>query len=187
MGIIPSKPIGFRNLRVLMGLAVCLLTPSHSQASAVETSGDILQFLIPATGFAMTMYYDDKLGRIQFYKAMGTSILTTWALKLATDQTRPDGRPYSFPSAHTSTAFTGATFIQRRYGWKYGFLAYVGATYVGWTRYDIGSHYTEDILVGAAVGIISGLVFTTPFEDRGVTVLPAADSEGVYLQLSAKW
>jgi len=185
--MISDKQIKFQNLSVLTGLVVCLLAPPLSQAGSVETSGDILQFLIPASCFAMTIYHDDQQGRMQFYKGMGTSILTTWALKLATNQTRPDGRPYSFPSAHTSTAFTGATFIQKRYGWKYGSLAYVGAAYVGWTRYDIGSHYTEDILVGAAVGIISGLVFTTPFEDRDVTILPVADSEGVYIRLSAKW
>ncbi len=170
-----------------MGLAVCLLAPPRSQADSVKTSGDIIQFLIPVSGIAMTMYYDDKQGRMRFYKAMGTSIVTTWALKLATNQTRPDGRAYSFPSAHASTAFTGATFIQKRHGWKYGSLAYIGAAYVGWTRVDSDAHRVEDVLAGAAIGIISGLVFTTPFEDRDVSVLPVADSEGVYIQLSAKW
>lgn len=34
----------------------------------------------------------------------------------------------------TTSAFSGASFIQRRYGWKYGKRAYLGASIVGVSR-----------------------------------------------------
>ena len=51
---------------------------------------------------------------------------------------RPEGRNLfdAFPSGHTSAAFSGASFIQRRYGWKYGKYAYILAAVVGVSRVD---------------------------------------------------
>lgn len=96
-------------------------------------------------------------------------------LKYAIDKDRPDDSgDDSFPSGHTADSFAAATFIQQRYGWKWGIPAYIGATFVGYTRVDSDKHYVEDVLAGAAIGIISGLYFTEPYS--GITISPIAKS-----------
>ena len=42
---------------------------------------------------------------------------------------------FSFPSGHTSAAFTGAAFMDYKYGLKYGLPAYILASFVGWSEY----------------------------------------------------
>ena len=80
---------------------------------------------------------------------------------------RPEGRNEfnSFPSGHTSSAFSGASFIQRRYGWKYGGPAYLLATLVAVSRTEApdGYHDGWDVLAGAAIGIGSTYLFTKPY------------------------
>ena len=65
---------------------------------------------------------------------MGFSFMVMHSLKRITNKERPNGGDYSFPSGHTSAAFTGAGFIEKRYGLKVGIPAYILASYVGWSR-----------------------------------------------------
>ena len=102
---------------------------------------------------------------------------------MAIDKERPNnGNNDSFPSGHTSTAFQGAAFIQKRYGWKYGAPAYVAASFVGYSRVEADKHHLEDVIAGAAIGILSSYYFTTPY--KGVVIAPIANN-GV-LGLKAK-
>jgi membrane-associated phospholipid phosphatase len=66
-------------------------------------------------------------------------------LKYSVPRERPEG---SDTSGHTSAAFSGATFIHRRYGWKYGIPAYLAVAFVGWSRVESGKHYSDDVLRG---------------------------------------
>jgi membrane-associated phospholipid phosphatase len=76
-------------------------------------------------------------------------------------------------------AFSGATFLQRRYGWKLGVPAYAVSTYVAWGRVYSKRHDVWDVLAGAAIGVGSALVFTRPFaEKHNVTLAPIAWPEG---------
>src|SRR6478672_9813957 len=49
----------------------------------------------------------------------------TYAIKYATDRTRPNGDPHSFPSGHASTSFASAMVLQEHYGWKLGLPAFL--------------------------------------------------------------
>jgi undecaprenyl-diphosphatase len=63
----------------------------------------------------------------------------------------------SFPSGHTSIAFSMATVLGYQYP-KWRIPLYIGAGLVGLSRIYLGRHYASDVLMGAAVGTISGTV-----------------------------
>ncbi len=139
-------------------------------ADTLEKSGDALLLLLPAAAFATTFYHDDAQGRVQLYKSAGTNLATTLALKYAIDKTRPDGSDEnSFPSGHTSVTFQAASFIHKRYGTNYGLAAYALAAYTGYTRVQADKHYLEDVLAGAAIGVLSTYAVTTA---SGIAVNP---------------
>ncbi len=84
---------------------------------------------------------------------------TIASLKTLTKKTRPDGSSrYSFPSGHTATAFAGATSMTIEYGKDNPWIPYAAygvAAGVGALRVAHNKHYVSDVLVGAAVGILS--------------------------------
>jgi membrane-associated phospholipid phosphatase len=66
----------------------------------------------------------------------------------------------SFPSWHTSQAFFTATLIAPYFhasAWVV-FLLYTIALLVGITRMYVGAHYPRDVLAGAILGIVWGLL-----------------------------
>jgi membrane-associated phospholipid phosphatase len=65
---------------------------------------------------------------------------------------------YSFPSGHTSLAFSTATSLSMVYHkWYVIVPAFVWASTVGYSRMYLGVHYPSDVLAGALVG--SGSAF----------------------------
>lgn len=160
-----------------------LVSTSSWASSDLETSGDVLHLLLPATALGATLFYEDNSdgeydGSWQLIKAAVSSRIVVEGLKLSVNKDRPDGSDDdSFPSGHTSDSFMAATFIQQRYGWQYGLPAYVAATYVGYTRVESDKHYVEDVLSGAAIGALAGWYFTQPYED--INIIPVAGN-GVY-------
>lgn len=139
----------------------------NAQNEDVRKSGDIIQFVIPAVALGSTFIYNDDGTKPtwQFLKSYGTAIVITAALKHTIQKPRPDGTDnFSFPSGHTTSAFCGAAFIQRRYGWKYGIPSYLLASYVGYTRIEAKKHDGWDVLAGASIGIGSAYFFTKPYE-----------------------
>jgi len=137
----------------------------------IELAGEIIRIILPLTAVGMTVYHDDKEGLIQFSKSFLTTLGASYALKYSINTERPNGDTHSFPSGHTATAFSGASFLQRRYGWKYGIPAYLAASFVGWTRIESDNHYLKDVLAGAALGVISTYIFTDPYQ-KGITATP---------------
>jgi hypothetical protein len=76
----------------------------------------------------------------------------TQALKLAVRRTRPDGsNRLSFPSGHSSNAFTAATVIGRHYP-KLIVPGYGLATYIAISRMAANKHHFSDIVAGAGFG-----------------------------------
>jgi membrane-associated phospholipid phosphatase len=66
---------------------------------------------------------------------------------------RSDGGGYSFPSGHTSAAFTTATSLSLYFPkWYVIIPAYLWAGSVGYARLYQGVHYPTDVLAGAVVG-----------------------------------
>lgn len=68
---------------------------------------------------------------------------------------------YSFPSGHSSLAFTMAAVLGLSYKFKNIRLIYITviiAAIVGFSRVYLGVHYPFDILGGCILGVFSGLV-----------------------------
>ena len=86
----------------------------------------------------------------------------------------------SFPSAHTSITFQGASFLQRRYGWKNGWPAYLLAGFTGYTRINADKHDVFDVIAGAVIGIGSTYLFTTPYQKEHME-LSFSSNEQTYL------
>lgn len=60
---------------------------------------------------------------------------------------------YSFPSAHTSTAFATATSLSMEYPkWYIIAPSFAWASAVGYSRMHLGVHYPSDVVAGAIVG-----------------------------------
>jgi membrane-associated phospholipid phosphatase len=173
-------------LAMLLVCAVFAPVQATLASDGVENAGSVIRTLIPAVAYGTTFYLHDKDGRSQFYKSFFSNLAVTYALKAAVDKTRPDGSDNeSFPSGHSSVAFQGAAFIGKRYGLKYGIPAYLGATFVAWSRVQSDNHYTVDVVAGAAIGIVSSLVFTKPY--KGFVVTPLADNGFYGIGISKQW
>ena len=87
--------------------------------------------------------------------AMGATVK---GLKWSVNRTRPNGEEESFPSGHTAKAFMGATLLAHEYGNRSVWIPIAGytvATATGVMRVLNNWHYTSDVLVGAAVGILT--------------------------------
>lgn len=92
------------------------------------------------------------------------SALITTVLKCAINRERPfitypylekvtSGGSPSFPSGHTSEAFATATSLSIAFPkWYVIAPSYVWASAVGYSRMDLGVHYSSDVLAGAITG-----------------------------------
>lgn len=163
-----------------------LLSTALYAKSNAEKIGDILQIAIPLSAYGTTLYLDDKEGQMEFYKSYGVSLASTYALKYTVREQRPDSNAKdSFPSGHTSSAFSGATFIHKRYGLKYAIVPYLGAIYTGYSRVHSNRHYTRDVMAGALVGVASSWYFTSPYKNLDMQPVVGANYKGI--QVKYKW
>jgi len=108
--------------------------------------------------------------------------IITFGLKRITDEVRPNGDEYSFPSGHTSNAFVMATVLHHEFKDTNTLLAYSGylfATTTGVLRVLNNYHWVSDVLVGAGIGIIvTDLVYRfeplknwNPFNNKKVSTI----------------
>jgi len=178
----------------ILSLVTLLLAASSSSAAIIssgtsdtERAGDVVMLALPLTGLAMSYANDDREGRIQLLKSAFTTAAITSIVKVVVNKERPNGGQYSFPSGHSSAAFAGASFIQTRYGWKWGAPAYLGATFVAWSRVDAKKHYVEDVIAGAALALIDNRIFVTPKLGKvTLNALPVVGG-GYQLRASLRW
>jgi membrane-associated phospholipid phosphatase len=159
--------------------------PSASQRG-VRISTDVLAIALPVATVAGVVATQDWTG---FKQGLFTGVTTfgvSYALKLMVNKKRPDGsNSASFPSFHTSNTFAVATFLQRRYGWKFGVPAYAIATYVGWGRIYAKKHDFIDVLAGAAIGVGSALIYTRPFAKKhNLSIAPITDGQNFIVSAS---
>lgn len=73
---------------------------------------------------------------------------------------------FSFPSGHTTVAFTMASVLSRRINtwWAYAIL-YPAATMTAMARIYKDQHWASDVILGAFVGIVSGYAVCTSNEN----------------------
>jgi membrane-associated phospholipid phosphatase len=144
-------------------LALLTVTAAAHSYDTIEAVGDVATVVVAAAAGAMPLLLDDREGMVQLVKAAALDLTTTYALKYSIHERRPDGSDNeSFPSAHSSVAFTSAEYLRKRYGWEYGIPAYGLAGFVAYSRVAADRHYVHDVLAGAAIGIASSCLFTTP-------------------------
>lgn len=109
-----------------------------------------------------------------FIEAQIVAGAATFALKQSIRRTRPDGEPRSFPSGHASGTFAAATVVQRHFGLKGAIPAFSAAVLITGARMQANSHYPTDLIMGAAVGILSGRAATFDLAGRRVQLSPSA-------------
>ena len=111
---------------------------------------------------------------------MAVSTATTYLLNLAIKQLVKRPRPfltdprlvpvyrpgeYSFPSGHTSSAFSAVTSLSRAYPkWYVIAPSFLWAAGVGYSRMYLGVHYPTDVTAGAVLG--TGTAFAMEFLRR---------------------
>lgn len=166
---------------------LCFCSVAVNAASQTEKNGDRLTIAMPVLAFGTSLLIeDDASGSWQFAKSLLASKLSTEAIKHLAQQQRPNGECCdSFPSGHSTTAFTTAAFVYYRYGWKYALPAAVAASYVGYSRVDAKAHYSRDVVAGAALGIASSYFFTTPY--HGISMTPYTDHGDFGLQIQSSF
>ncbi len=163
--------------RLMRKILRCVIVGALAFASqldaqdGVETSGDILATALPAAALISTLVWkDDQPATLQFAKTIVTSFGVTHVLKRVVNKPRPNGGNHAWPSGHTSSAFSGAAFLQIRHGWRVGIPAYLLAGYVGWTRVYVDAHDYWDFLGGAIIGVGSAYLFTKPYDPNRVAI-----------------
>ena len=109
-----------------LSLFLLLITNVSAQKNAVETSGDVIYYATPVFCLVTTLLKKDYQGTKQLAFSAVMAVGTSYILKHTIRKKRPDGSDHhAFPSGHATITFQGASFLQRRYGWKFGVPAYL--------------------------------------------------------------
>ena len=164
-------------LRTLATVPVCITLAIANSANAsyagIEEIGNYMQVILPAYAFGMSMNEQDWDGAKQFVYSFASMQATVYGLKAVVDEPRPNGsNKNSFPSGHTAAAFSGATFIHKRYGIKRAVIPYAMATLTGFSRIDARMHYFHDVVAGAAIGGLFTWAFVSKYDDVCISASP---------------
>ena len=160
---------------IVMTLAICISGTIHCHAEepefiptksqkGVRTSTDVIAVALPASALAVTLIERDWEGLKEGALSAAVTAGVTLGLKYLVKEQRPDfSNRHSFPSGHSAVTFASATYIGRRYGWKWSIPAYALSTYTAWGRVYGRKHHWWDVAAGAAIGAASTMLFTHPY------------------------
>ncbi len=149
--------------------------PNNGTWQRFSSSAEPLAIAIPSVLLIKSLADKDSILKNRSLEMLGSVVIAavaTEALKIVVNRQRPyekyplDVFPYdasekgkSFPSAHTSLAFSTATSVSLSYRkWYITIPAFAWATGVGYSRLYLGEHYPSDVLAGALVGTGSALL-----------------------------
>jgi membrane-associated phospholipid phosphatase len=141
--------------------------PVNAYYKALSSTAKPLSIAVPFGLLAVSLIKDDKKLETDAYEmaaGLAFTAVATEALKVLVKRDRPyvkyndiypdfidDGN--SFPSGHTSLAFSTATSVFLLYKkWYYTVPVFVWASGVAYSRIYLGQHYPSDVLAGAIVG-----------------------------------
>ena len=174
--------------------SVCAPTDVYADSTEdIEKAGDVTAIVLPVAALAGTFIGNDPEGRMQFSKSWLVSSVIVGLTKNIVDKVRPVdawkdqlGGANSFPSGHTASAFTGASFLNRRYGWKYGVPAYALAVFTAYSRVQADKHFWDDVTVGASISLLANWYYTTPYSKK-MKVSPILGHDTYGLNVSLSW
>lgn len=159
--------------RLALAAAPLALMASPAQAQDEETwatATDVAVGGLVLWSVAVPLIEGDEDGALEAGLSIAAAQGITQLLKRVVDKPRPDGsNNRSFPSGHTATAFAAASSILERRGADEGIPAMTLAALVGHGRVEARKHDWQDVLAGAAIGGVSGLLFTSP-RQRGMSL-----------------
>lgn len=125
-------------------------------------------YLGKSLGFKPKNDFQHQTINIAIANVMAVSV--TEILKRSVKEERPDhSDDLSFPSGHTTVAFTNAALLYYEYKdsnlW-YASSGFLFAAATGILRVANNKHYTSDVLAGAGIGLASGLIvsYWNPFK-----------------------
>lgn len=164
-----------RNTILLIIITLLPFSRISAQSRLVAKSTDVVALLPSATGLVKAFVERDREGFMQLCLSSATTVALNYGLEALVKKERPDASSFdAFPSSHTAVAFDGASFLLRRYGWKWGVPAYALSAYVAWGRVYVKRHDWWDVLGGAVLGAGSAFIYTRPFARKAdISIAPA--------------
>ena len=151
-------------MKTALAFLICVLTvvPIRGQQEHSDNLDNVLEHTPMAAVFALRLC-DVQSDSPTWKELIATSVAAyamsaapAWVLKHTTHELRPDkSNRHSFPSGHTTMAFSGATVLMHEYGGVSPWITvggYTLATLVAADRVLGDRHYTHDVLAGAAIG-----------------------------------
>lgn len=150
--------------------------PSDELFRAVSISDGLVCVITPASMLCMGAIKGNEGLRWSSYTIIASALVTvglTEAIKYSVHRTRPyDEYPQyfinksgselydpSFPSGHTSSAFSLATTLSLSYPkWYVIAPSFIYAGSVGYSRMYLGVHYPSDVLIGAFIGSLTAYI-----------------------------
>ena len=146
---------------LVAGGAAMFIVDDRDFTSEVSDIGEIA---LPTLAYLVPVANADSWGLLQYAVQNAVSTGITQGIKEGVQRWRPElDAPDSFPSGHTTAAFSGASFLHTRYGQNWGVPAYLGAILVGATRVNLERHYLSDVIAGAGVSMVSNWLLAIPF------------------------
>jgi undecaprenyl-diphosphatase len=147
---VAEKPSTLRNMAVLL---------AHS--------GDSWFWLLGLLGVGVFGDPAWRMRAIIIGVAILAAALIVIIIKFTVKRQRPEGEwgslyrntdPHSFPSGHAVRAVMIAVLAAGLGPVWFGWVALIWAPLVGLARVSMGVHYLSDVLVGAVLGILFGLI-----------------------------
>lgn len=169
----------------------------------IQSFGSYPSFGIIGTFYAVGALLDNTRAKSVAMDAFASSLVSsgviTTTLKVAAGRSRPSqeegayqfipfGGDHSFPSGHTTQAFSLASVIAEHYNERWIDIASYGiATLVGLARVEQEAHFPSDVVAGAVIGTVVGKAivrYNTGYRST-ISVTPGGDNQamGVYLEI----
>ena len=170
------------NLLKLSIASVIVMTCCSNSFAKFTTkgTGDFTQVIVPVYALGTAVNKNDEEGINQFMISFLATQASVHGLKCVIDAERPDGKDNkSFPSGHTASAFSGATFIHKRYGMEKAVVPYLLAGFTGYSRIHSNKHYFHDVAAAALISSFFTWMFVDEYSGVQVSVSPEPSKLGL--------
>lgn len=163
---------------LVAGAAFAWSSPADAGHHGWANASSIGRSFLAGAAIGTPVVQGDWRGGLQAGASLLAAGGTTYLLKELIHERRPDRSDNrGFPSGHASISFAAAATLEKRYGWRAGLPALAVASFVGLARVQADKHYVHDVVAGASIGSISGLLITSRHDHR-VTLTPWSANGG---------